>query len=259
MFESQGEIVVGYRWHTNQGNKACQQCAALDGKEFYFAPKPGQRPVDEMPSPPLHPNCRCSVEEILDYAKVMEQQDKGGSADDPEPADEPVEQKERLFDSHHISPRFHQGAKRAFGVNWCNDGRKVSDGPNYGNRGGQNWGGGMNTTGMSRKDMDRLEEKGQLLGPIDKMDEYFKVHDYCYFDIGSDEDRAASQFACDQQLVDQLKSLPDDPNHPEWGRHHKNEGEIDYARRLRAYASWCFEGKVNWYVVDQAEDSTKVE
>ena len=259
MFQAQGKIVVGKRWQSERSRQACEQCRALDGQEFYFAPGPGQRSISEMPQAPLHPNCRCSVEDILDYAKVMREQNEWGEDDARQPAEDAPAPAERLFESHNISPRFHQGAKQALGVNWCNDGRKVSDGPNYGNWGGQNWGGGMNITGLNKGKMDELGEAGKLLEPIDKMDDFFKDHDYCYLNIGPDDDREKAEFDCNQQLINGLRSLPDDPNHPGWGDKHKNEKEVDYARRMRAYATWCFEGRINWYVVEQAEDPTKVE
>ena len=265
MFGSQGKILVGYRWQSNEGKKACERCAALDGKEFYFSPKPGQRSVADMPRVPLHPNCRCSVENIVDYAKVVREQDEWGEGDARQPAEDTPEQEKPLFESSHgVSPRFNKGAKQAFGVNWCNDGRKVWDGPAYGNWGGQNWGGGMNTTGFSMEEMNRLKKKRKLLEPIDKMDEHYQKHDDCYLGARSSSNRAEEEIECDRDLVKRLNSLPDDPNHPKWSineknKHVKNEQEKEYARKFRAYATWYFEGRLNWHDVDQLEDETKVE
>jgi len=55
---------IGYRWVASRGKKACAQCAALHGKEFYFKPGPGQASVEEMPNGQLHPNCRCTKKPI---------------------------------------------------------------------------------------------------------------------------------------------------------------------------------------------------
>jgi hypothetical protein len=57
---------VGYRWESSKGKQACPQCAALHGQEFYYHPQPGQTPAEGMPEPPLHPNCRCTRQPILD-------------------------------------------------------------------------------------------------------------------------------------------------------------------------------------------------
>ena len=89
----------------------------------------GKGPSDEMPERPLHPNCRCTVEDILDYAKVMGGQDEWGDDDARQPAENTPEPSRKPFTSDEVSPRLHHGAKTAFGVNWCNDGRRVWDGP----------------------------------------------------------------------------------------------------------------------------------
>ncbi len=67
MAQKHKKIIKGYKWHSAGGAKACKQCAALHVQEFYHDPKPGQKSVDEMPKPPLHPNCRCTVIEIIDF------------------------------------------------------------------------------------------------------------------------------------------------------------------------------------------------
>lgn len=49
-----------YIWHSENGEKTCEVCASLDGKEFDF--------YDEVPERP-HPNCRCYVEIVEDKEK----------------------------------------------------------------------------------------------------------------------------------------------------------------------------------------------
>ncbi|MEM4168083.1 MAG: phage minor head protein [Candidatus Caldarchaeum sp.] len=54
--------------------RTCQQCAALDGMIFWYAPPPQgyderNRPISEQPRLPLHPNCRCVYVPVLDEAR----------------------------------------------------------------------------------------------------------------------------------------------------------------------------------------------
>ena len=55
MFQGSQKIVVGKRWVTDGGRNACEKCAALDGQEFYYNPKPGQKSTVQMPDPPCTP------------------------------------------------------------------------------------------------------------------------------------------------------------------------------------------------------------
>ncbi|MDW2994556.1 MAG: glycoside hydrolase family protein [Alphaproteobacteria bacterium] len=48
-----------WRWHSENGENTCDECAGLD-KQVFFSP-------DEIPDVPAHPNCQCSItEETLD-------------------------------------------------------------------------------------------------------------------------------------------------------------------------------------------------
>ena len=58
-----------YVWVAEDG--ACDDCMALDGTEYY---SPDDAPI------PLHPNCKCSIEEISD-------EEPDGTDDDGEPCD----------------------------------------------------------------------------------------------------------------------------------------------------------------------------
>ncbi len=51
-FEIKSKI---WRWHSEHGENTCDECSGLDGQVF-FSP-------DEIPDIPVHPNCRCWVEE----------------------------------------------------------------------------------------------------------------------------------------------------------------------------------------------------
>ena len=58
--------MIGYKWVTFGGSKACKACREMNAREFYFNPGPGQESTTHMPEPPLHPNCGCKLQEIID-------------------------------------------------------------------------------------------------------------------------------------------------------------------------------------------------
>ncbi len=262
--QRRGKYHVGWEWYSNKGYNACNQCAALHGKKFYFEPRAGQQSADNMPQPPLHPNCRCYKKEILDYTYLDDEWagDEPYAAEERPAQDSPEEQQPvrggRPFESHGISDRFHRGAVKIFGVHWGSDGRSITDGPNYGNHGGQNWGSGRNTEGMSTRDRQKWDNDDQnrdRIKPIDKMDRYFKEHDIAYDKCKDKSDSERCRLIeADEVLVRQLRSLPDNPNAEEWkseGR--KNAEEVAEAKRYRSYAIWFFEGRSNWYRAEEAE------
>ena len=49
MSASSAVQVIGYRWESSGGHRACAQCRAMHGQEFYYQPHGSQRHVDEMP------------------------------------------------------------------------------------------------------------------------------------------------------------------------------------------------------------------
>ena len=118
----------------------------MNGREFYFNPGPGQEPTTDMPEPPLHPNCGCKLQEIIDVARAAGQPEdwelddgaSGGQAAPPEvEAEDPgirPYMKGRVF------------RDPLFGGIWRKDG--VSKGPIYRKYGGQDWTGGQ---GRDRK------------------------------------------------------------------------------------------------------------
>lgn len=69
--------VVGFRWISSRGQGACEACAALHGQEFYFEPGPGQRDAADAPEPPLHPYCKCRLDDIVRYEFNTENENEG--------------------------------------------------------------------------------------------------------------------------------------------------------------------------------------
>lgn len=108
--------VVGFRWLSSRPGSACEQCARLHEKEFYYQPQAGQLSLVEMPTPPLHPNCRCHTEPITATTVELESQDG--------------------------KPSFIEGGDKAGGGYWKNNGRGLFDGPVY-----QKWCGSIGRRG----------------------------------------------------------------------------------------------------------------
>lgn len=50
-----GKVRRVWRWHSEDGDNTCDECASRDG-EIYES-------EDDIPSTPVHPNCRCSITE----------------------------------------------------------------------------------------------------------------------------------------------------------------------------------------------------
>ena len=80
-----------WRWHSENGENTCDECAGLD-KQVFFSP-------DEIPDVPAHPNCQCSItEETLDekgktIAKKDYKADKKTEPKSQEPSDTPTFEK----------------------------------------------------------------------------------------------------------------------------------------------------------------------
>lgn len=164
--------MLGYRWSSGGGQRACPQCAELHGKELYFRPSGGQLSVDEMPEPPLHPNCRCTLVEMVGFdGPVVESSER-----DADPEAKNI-YKDKLV-----------------GLRWRED--QALAGPIYEKYGGLHWSEGRDTTDPNAKPCaDKT--------PADSMDAIFAEHDNCYDLI--------SQRPCDLVLIEELLNLPDDP------------------------------------------------
>ncbi len=139
--------VVGFRWMSSRPDSACEQCARWHEKEFYFQPQPGQLSTAEMPTPPLHPNCRCHTEPITATTVELESQEN--------------------------KPDFIKGGEKALGGYWMNNGRSLRDGPVYQRWCGENWGAGRDLRDPSAKDAADPR-------PADDLDAACSGHDDCY-------------------------------------------------------------------------------
>ncbi len=146
--------VLGYRWLSSRPNSACRQCASLHGQEFFYRPKGGQNSVEDMPDPPLHPNCRCHVQSIT--KTWAEWEDVGGAQ------------------------LYMDGGKEFRGGGWGNNGRELNDGPVYEKWCGQYWSGGRDT-----RDPRAVGPRDTF--PSDDMDAACQGHDYCYDLFDEDE------------------------------------------------------------------------
>jgi len=139
--------VVGFRWLSSRPGSACEQCARFHEKEFYYQPQAGQLSMAEMPTPPLHPNCRCHTEPITATTVELESQEN--------------------------KPDFIKGGDKFAGGYWMNNGRSLSDGPVYQKWCGENWGTG--------RDLRDPSAKGAAdPSPADDLDAACSGHDDCY-------------------------------------------------------------------------------
>jgi RHS repeat-associated protein len=100
-------------------------------------------------------------------------------------------------------------------------GRSRWDGPTNGNWGGKCWSGRQYSCGQ--------QNQGNA-PPTDSGDECYKRHDNCY-GAGTNVEQ------CDQNLVNELRNLPDNPG--QWP-HPPRPGTEDDSRRYRDYAIWYF-------------------
>ena len=218
MFSGQGSVVVGYRWITFGGENACKQCAALNGREFYLNPGPGQASVSDMPHPPLHPNCGCKLMEIIDVARVAGRRGETEGEQDLEAADgQPGEE-----DGEEKQPEvFVDGI---VGLSW-RDGH-ITSGPIYGKFCGKNWTYGQHVYRNNYTQDDKIKAE-------DDLDTACFNHDKKY----TDEKYAEA----DRELVQALAALPEDPrmwpNRPP-------EHKIEEAKRYRKWALRYFRGAV---------------
>ncbi len=184
------KYLVGYRWMASGGSQACEQCAAMDGREFYLHPQTGQPryPDDIAQLPPLHPNCRCKLEPITDYRQVVADSLDAG----PPP-------------SWH-NPYLHEESRKVLGGYWGNDGREITDGPAKWNYCGKNWTAGRNPNNMLPGEEYTLHPE-----PANDLDCHCKDHDDCYERAARSADPAAARKRCDEILVEEARRLPEDP------------------------------------------------
>ncbi len=58
-YGSMGDVVSGIQYDATLDIRACSVCAAYDGQKFYYAPKAGEKGIEDAPKLPIHCNCRC--------------------------------------------------------------------------------------------------------------------------------------------------------------------------------------------------------
>lgn len=203
--------VLGYRWVSNRGANACERCASLHGVEFYFQPKPGQNAVENMPKAPLHPNCRCTYQEIVGFEtnSNLNQSPETGPTED-----------------HSIRPYMKKVYKDPlFGMIWRV--HTIFSGPIYGKYGGENWYEGRDVRDTQARPVSDLT-------PEDDMDAAFADHDHCYDMMDT--------HTCDVSLVEALEALNADPT--TWLNPPGTRSEIEYAVRYRKHALSFFKARV---------------
>ncbi|MFH1060711.1 MAG: hypothetical protein V1797_18775 [Pseudomonadota bacterium] len=143
--------------------------------------------MDEMPEPPLHPNCRCTILAIVEFDAG--QPESGNSA--------VVNESKPDHSSHHpsIKPYMKDIIRIPYlGLIIRTDGSSRI--PIWGKYCGPNWNRGRDTYDMETRPV--WDE-----APEDDMDARCRDHDNCYDYFRETE--------CDWMLVRHLESLPEDP------------------------------------------------
>ncbi|MFH2128196.1 MAG: hypothetical protein ABIK12_16895, partial [Pseudomonadota bacterium] len=218
MFSGQGSVVVGYRWITFGGENACKQCAALNGREFYLSPGPGQASVSDMPHPPLHPNCGCKLMEIIDISNALPDQ----------AATLPADKEPRGDEQEGKAPEKTDGCElfkdRLLKLHWRKE--HILNGPVYGNFCGEFWNKGQDT--RSGKIASQQNDY-----PNDDLDAACQAHDFGYDHLDETE--------TDINLVRHLEGLSEDPrmwlNPPD-------PSMLEEAERYRKLAIFWFKLKI---------------
>ncbi len=206
--------VIGYRWVSSRPSRACPECSSLDGQEFFFHPQDGQRSVADMPAPPLHPNCRCTRVEMVEFTPAALHAEPQVYEGDKESRTDCVEQQ--------IKPYMEGVAYIGFmKLIWRHN--ALLKGPIYGRYGGKQWSYGRDLS-------DGEPPPDRPPDPEDDMDAIFAQHDRCY--------DMFEEVECDRQLVKELEGLADDPRM--WRNPPATEYDIAYARRYRKHAIWLF-------------------
>lgn len=212
MREANRVKLLGYRWVSNRGKNACPQCAALHGQVFLFK----DMPEGQMPRPPLHPNCRCTREEILDF-------DSARSSGVTENEDNHAQPEEVL--SRIVKP-YMKDVLVVPGLDLIVRLKGSSHIPIWGKYCGPNWSKGKDTE-------DRKASPVGNLDPEDDMDAACAGHDDCYGKF--DESR------CDREFIKTLSEMSPDPEM--WRNPPATPEERRAARIYRSLAIWLFKRK----------------
>ncbi|MBU4563723.1 MAG: hypothetical protein KMY53_16720 [Desulfarculus sp.] len=179
--------VVGFRWISSKGAGACEACAALHGQEFYFEPGPGQRDAADAPEPPLHPYCKCRLDDIwaLTPSTIF-------AANEQEQEEQPL----RSDDNNNLLSPHKNGTWKdpVLGLYWRKQGKGIA--PIYGNNCGDHWTGGQSS---GEQETDTFSGGN----PIDDLDTACADHDLCYDNL--------PKSYCDAKLITALIKLLGDP------------------------------------------------
>ena len=210
--------VVGQEWISNGGKNACPKCADLHGLKFYYHPKAGQLSIEQMPTPPLHPNCRCSFVAITKIVVPPQETNQGQSGQQEASEDASIRQAIKPYMKDVVIDPL-------VGLIWRKE--KITKGPIYGKWGGLEWSGGKDNTGLTGSGPVNM-------APEDLMDEAYMRHDYCY--DGRDE------IECDRDLIEDLENLPNNPQ--DWSTVRMSPAEIEYAKNYKWWALWWFRRRV---------------
>jgi SPP1 gp7 family putative phage head morphogenesis protein len=77
-YEQLGDLVVGYQIHATMDSRTRPHHAARSGEIYYKSPKPGQKSIAAMPTPPheadgtVAHNCRCYLTPVMDIQVQIE-------------------------------------------------------------------------------------------------------------------------------------------------------------------------------------------
>jgi hypothetical protein len=229
----EGDKFKGYRWIADNTDGSCPKCSAMEGKEFYKNPQPGQLSLDDMPELPLHPNCNCQLQILLDCDSIAEEPEKATVP----PDNELLKAGQSRF--------LYEDAVEFLGVIFCNDGRSFFDGPAHGNWCGKNWDGGRNNKMLTQS--EREKRKGDEDPPMDSLDALCQIHDGGYVECqevkrGDDED---CTIPADRDLLAGAIALDEDPS--KWTNPPKTPEAVAYAKRYIAGLKWWFGGNVARY------------
>ena len=171
-----------------------------------------------MPHPPLHPNCGCKLQEIIDVQNVLEKQSK----EPVDPQQPPAEGQRENQQATSANTEIFQD--RFFHLHWRRN--HILNGPIYGNFCGELWNQGRDT-----RSKNKPTHRNKY--PIDDLDAACAGHDDSYDML----DEAQS----DENLIKHLESLSDDPS--TW-RNPPDPDKMEEAKIYRKVAIMWFKWKI---------------
>ncbi|MCB2228798.1 MAG: hypothetical protein KQH53_19135 [Desulfarculaceae bacterium] len=195
----------------------------MNGREFFLSSGPGQDSTTDMPEPPLHPNCGCKLQPIVDVARAASRPEDWGQEDETTGDSEvSLREEERAEGGQGENPELFKD--HYVGLTWRRG--RISNGPVHGNFCGEYW-----TYGQDTRDANYVEN--DEIKPTDDMDTACSVHDTEYVDGNKDQ--------ANRNLVAALRALPEDPR--KWEKRPPSR-KLEEARKYRKWALWYFENEV---------------